>query len=105
MRAESNFFTGVIPSELGMWGNVTVLNLAENDLEGSIPHEVANLPLTTNGLQLLLNISNNALLTGTIPEAVCNVSEGFDFLYDCTDALCGCECSCFNTTKETFGSS
>jgi hypothetical protein len=101
LLAESNFFTGQIPSEIGRWINATVLNLADNDLRGGIPQEVANLPLVTNGLLQLLNISSNVQLTGTIPEPLCNVSEGFSFLYDCTDSLCGCECSCFNSTNMT----
>ena len=61
MRLSNNYFTGWIPTELGS-SKIGRLDLDSNNLSGSIPSQVGNMP----GLfQLLLH--NNSL-TGALPE-------------------------------------
>jgi hypothetical protein len=88
---DSNMLSGRIPSELGMLYNLMALRLQENRLSGAIPEQVFD--LATEGSLESWNISDNVLLTGTIPDATCSAVS--DLVFDCTRMLCGCaSCAC-----------
>ncbi|CAB9499023.1 Leucine Rich Repeat [Seminavis robusta] len=99
----SNQFTGRIPGELGELSSIGHLGLAENYLSGTVPVELSLRQQSLHTLEL----EGNALLSGTLPVGICNISgtcvnsplgdncgESRGLLFDCTDLLCGCGCSC-----------
>lgn len=95
LEADSNSFTGTLPSQLGNLVGMGRLDLPNNNFHGTLPVEVANLTLGKLGL---LDLTGNPLLSGTIPNAFCESShyEHGQATFDCTEQLCGCECSCTN---------
>lgn len=65
-----NNLVGSIPSEIGQLSEITYLNLGSNDFSGSgIPIEIGNL------LQLEELLINNASLSGSIPTELANLSS------------------------------
>ena len=68
LNLASNNLTGSIPADLGKLTELTSLNLYNNGLKGSIPPELGNL----SSLQTL-SLSENAL-TGEIPSELGNLS-------------------------------
>lgn len=123
-----NRFSGQIPSQLGRMSWLEWLHLDGNMLSGQIPHNWASLEFNSSakpdlglseseqqwepGYLYDLDISDNALLTGSIPRELClmltqscSIYE-FDhnenawkksyclFNFDCTDLLCGCGSDC-----------
>ena len=61
-------FMGTIPTELGLLYSLQWANLSRNRLTGSIPTEIAQLPLFT------LNLRHNEL-TGTFPTELALLSS------------------------------
>ena len=94
---QENFLTGAIPSELGMLTNLEWMLLHSNRLnlnEMDIPLEVD--ALATNRSFWWFNVSDNAVLSGTVPDTMCalSVADLNGFLYECSGLLCGCACDC-----------
>ncbi|CAB9499025.1 LRR receptor-like serine threonine-protein kinase [Seminavis robusta] len=123
----NQLLSGTIPTELGLLTNLVELDLLHNQLLGPVPSELANLSslglltMANNSLSgsiprefialqdslYTLKLEGNPLLSGTIPEDLCNITgtwissrwkrgggpEGLSF--DCTGNLCGCgSCPC-----------
>ncbi|CAB9510817.1 STYKc [Seminavis robusta] len=98
----SNRFTGEIPSEFGLLTSLGLLTMDNNLLSGTVPTELAALHASLYYFQ----IERNSALSGMMPESLCAVngtctSNGFDscpehigVFFDCTELLCGCDCSC-----------
>ncbi|KAG5533505.1 hypothetical protein RHGRI_027624 [Rhododendron griersonianum] len=61
---EENFFSGVIPFEIGKLRNIKLLDFSENNLSGPIPASIGNL---TRIFKLYLQDNN---LNGTIPSSI-----------------------------------
>ncbi|CAB9508194.1 STYKc [Seminavis robusta] len=99
--------SGQIPSELGQLSSVGHLTFANNSISGTVPFELSAL----RSILHTLTLEGNPLLSGTIPEAVCNINgtcvgnawDECDMIQglslDCTSLLCGCECPCKNSTN------
>ncbi|CAB9501321.1 unknown protein [Seminavis robusta] len=100
-----NSFSGTIPSELAQLTNVQTLDLSNLPLlSGEIPQEFG---LLTAGLGEL-NLTGSLNLMGAVPAELCFLQNSscqfmdsywqqmFDcfLLFDCTDSLRGCGCSC-----------
>ncbi|CAB9508207.1 Leucine-rich repeat-containing protein [Seminavis robusta] len=103
----NQLLSGQIPSELGQLSSVGHLTFANNSFSGTVPYELSALQPILHTLTL----EGNPLLSGTIPEAVCNfngtcVGNAWDecdmiqgLSFDCTSLLCGCNCTCWNSTS------
>ncbi|CAB9530728.1 LRR receptor-like serine threonine-protein kinase [Seminavis robusta] len=104
LRAHSNHFSGMIPTEVGLLSSLQVLELKNTDLSGTMPTEL--LALTNLTLLALQNTS----VSGSIPEQLCD--KMYQKKYQCfgrptcpllsvkTSAtvcegtvLCGCDCA------------
>ena len=68
LNLASNNLVGTIPSELGNFTTITSLDLSGNTLSGSIPAELDNLTALTT-----LNLSSNSL-NGSIPTQLSNLT-------------------------------
>ncbi|CAB9512857.1 Leucine Rich Repeat [Seminavis robusta] len=102
LEFQGNQFTGPIPSEFGQLSSIGHLTFANNSLVGLFPQELASLQPSLHTLTL----DGNPRLSGTIPEAVCNmngscISISWDqcnpvhgLFFDCSNLLCGCDCPC-----------
>ncbi|CAB9520955.1 expressed unknown protein [Seminavis robusta] len=104
---KDNQFTGPVPSEFGQLLGLTFFKFDGNQLTGPLPSELG---LLTN--LKALNLTGNLGLSGTIPEELCflqNVScsvygddhwftQSCHIDFDCTSILCGCDCSCSNSS-------
>ena len=77
-----NELNGAIPTELGNLTNLEGLYLGDNELSGAIPSELGNLINLTE-----LWISNNAALTGSLPQSLTNLTKLEVFNFDAT-GLC-----------------
>ena len=88
--ASSTQMTGPLPSELGL---LTLLQgslmLQDNLFSGTIPLEWSALLHEQANIYSVINVTSNALLSGTVPSELCSVSA-----FDCTSLLCGCSCLC-----------
>eukprot|EP00978_Attheya_sp_CCMP212_P033746 scaffold137774_cov43-Attheya_sp.AAC.1 len=91
---DSNFLTGMIPTEIGMLSNLIELRLSHNTLKGTIPSEIGQITglrgihlsfnyLTQNipiEFAMLSNLQNLQLkgntLSGEAPLGVCKLREG-----------------------------
>lgn len=104
MALSNNNHTGPIPTEFSQLTALGRLEMANNDFTGTVPEMVSH-----NWLYKL-DISGNALLSGTIPDSFCQLNatciptslrlpctEPLSS-YDCSALLCGCGCSCGNDT-------
>ncbi|CAB9501759.1 LRR receptor-like serine threonine-protein kinase [Seminavis robusta] len=114
LKIQGNQLSGKIPTEFGGLSALGALNLASNNLSGLVPQELSALQETLHTLAL----HGNPLLDGTIPDAVCSLNgtctkfptkldscagpQGL--LFDCTDLLCGCGCSCEDSKIQNEGS-
>jgi len=99
-NVNGNNHTGPVPSQLGLLTSLEWLGLANNSLTGSVPNELSPL----GGSLYLLELHNNALLSGTIPSNLCGINntciqnpikfceprQGLTF--DCA-VLSGCDCT------------
>lgn len=76
-----NGLSGTIPSEIGTWSSLSVLELDDNFFGGTIPSDLGNLSLLAN-----LNLGGLPL-SGTVPQQVCDLRNGaLDvFIGPCTD--------------------
>ncbi|CAB9499061.1 LRR receptor-like serine threonine-protein kinase [Seminavis robusta] len=104
LEIQGNQLSGKIPSEFGGLSALDALNLASNNLSGSVPQELSALQGTLDTFAL----HGNPLLGGTLPDAICSLngtctkfrskldscSGPQGLLFECTDLLCGCGCSC-----------
>ena len=79
-----NAMTGTIPESLGFLPNLQQVLLQDNGLSGPLPESfVSNLTV--------FNVTNNALLSGTVPTFLCELVNASTLLgFDCTELLCGC---------------
>ena len=97
--------TGSIPSELGRL-NLESMLLDHNHLSGAIPSELyagfnysepSWVDVYASPFKVMLNLTENPLLTGTIPDNLCLV-EGSEnnrvVAFECSSTLCGCACPC-----------
>lgn len=128
---DSNHYTGTIPTWLGLCTAMKKLGLQNNFLTGQIPTQLAKLPilervlLWNNSLSGTIppilaqnltklrafHVTDNPGLTGTIPDALCDVASNLTALgletcpytrfgyncglsFNCSSNLCGCNCSC-----------
>ena len=110
LELDSNLLSGPIPPELGNAPFLVQLFLANNELTGSLPVELGSLmyleDLTLNNNQELggsipeewgvlaaVNLKEVFLtgvdITGTIPQAMCNIDR---LQFDCDAEVCGCDC-------------
>ncbi|CAB9513478.1 Leucine Rich Repeat [Seminavis robusta] len=110
-----NYLSGTIPTEFGQIANLMTLSLENNNLSGSLPRglssnidwlEVSNNTLLTGSLPASLTSLNWVWLTGTqisgvLPDYVCDI-ETLEF--DCSSILCGCSCTCSNNSNSTAAS-
>lgn len=119
---EGNQFTGPIPTEIGLMTRLRSLSLPFNQLSGSIPSELSNI-LVLKYIQFqqndlsgtipteleriaprmdVMNVSGNSL-TGFIPPTLCGISVQYHMTqiidFDCSDALCGCSCPCWENAS------
>ncbi|KAI6704614.1 hypothetical protein NL676_007576 [Syzygium grande] len=69
LELHNNYFTGKIPSEIGLQTNLIELAISNNRLNGSIPYEIGNL----KHLDAIALYGNN--LTGPIPQSISNLSR------------------------------
>uniref|UniRef100_A0ACD5YN37 Uncharacterized protein n=1 Tax=Avena sativa TaxID=4498 RepID=A0ACD5YN37_AVESA len=67
LNLSHNYFTGVIPQQIGQLKVLDVLDFSSNELSGQIPNSIGNI---TN--LMLLDLSNNNI-TGAIPGALDNL--------------------------------
>jgi hypothetical protein len=84
-----NFFTGILPAELGNLFNLEVLHLQDNLLEGKVPSELGNL-ISIEYLDLTNNIvsgevPNGLCIDGAIIQVNCSVTCALDC---CTHYTC-----------------
>ena len=80
--------------ELGLLEGMKSLWLSDNNLVGSIPAALGNL----NNFEEFAVGGN--LLTGEVPSSLCAV----DILhFDCSDELCGCNCTCDGGALRLYG--
>eukprot|EP00797_Seminavis_robusta_P018823 Sro2829_g338080.1 Leucine Rich Repeat (496) ;mRNA; r:522-2180 len=102
-----NSMVGTIPSTLGLLTKLTHLRLSDNAFEGSLPSSVWNfasleflwvngnvsgsIPGSVGASLREVNLTGSTFISGTIPTNFCSIQQ-LDF--DCSDILCGCECSC-----------
>lgn len=98
----NNQMTGSIPSQLGLLVNMQRFSVTNNSLSGTVPHQLEGMIRDLYSASFV----GNSNLSGTIPEALCfinatcmesahNPCEGVVGLnFDCTEQLCGCNCSC-----------
>lgn len=87
---------GVIPSQLGRLTQIQTLNISSNALNGTFPPELSQLVVATtvdfaNSSLTTLDLRNNHLLSGVIPDELCSIPWLY---FDCSDLLCGCDCLC-----------
>lgn len=102
----NNSLTGPIPVELASATALKILHVADNDLSGTIPEELVS--LVVNGILSDLDLGGNAF-SGVVSEELCGLQDDsctwYDgihakdylpchFSFDCSDALCGCNCTC-----------
>lgn len=103
----NNQFSGSVPTEIGMVKQLWQLALNANFLTGTIPSELAS--LVTNGSLLFANLTANGF-SGTVPQGLCLletlewqnrsalpnvvVASPVYLAHDCSDDLCGCNCTC-----------
>lgn len=98
--------TGTLPNlNTESMGHLEFLDLRGNNLSGSLPASWGTL-VANNGL-LHVDVSENALLTGTVPTDLCSLNrEGCFYIHSawgnnhtctfdvtCSKELCGCGCS------------
>lgn len=109
LRLSNNSLTGSIPSELGLLTQTKHLSLNSNNFAGSIPSELWQL-----GELKQLDLSGLSLLSGTVPEFLCNLQTNASCYsdpyfetttecsldFDCRENLCGCSCEC--STRNGF---
>lgn len=64
----------------------------QNNFTGEIPAELMRMGVGIDGVQtmVVLNVTGNEFLEGTIPEGLCRLGDAF--LFDCSSQLCGCSC-------------
>ena len=79
-----NQLSGTIPSTFGNLNQLASLSLRDNQLKGTIPSSLGELTLLTN-----LWLFNNTQLTGTIPPALCSLSN-IEIRIDCANIVCAC---------------
>ncbi|CAB9528542.1 Leucine Rich Repeat [Seminavis robusta] len=108
LALNDNQLSSAIPTELGNLSGLQILSLQSNHLiSGTIPVELgnatklaelelSNLPMLTGTIppdlwtQLSsLNLEGSVGVTGTIPTSSCERVR-----FDCSNALCGCDCPC-----------
>ena len=93
-----NNLTGPIPAELGKLASLALLYLDDNQLTGPIPPELADLARLRT-----LTISNNADLSGALPDNLVSLPNLEDFHAGGTD-LCAPLNSSFNAWLEALRS-
>jgi len=86
-------FSGELPAGMQHWQNVAELDFSNNMFDGPLV-----LPFLSKSLEYL-NVSGNIGLTGTIPLELC-VAHTVDLSFDCSEELCGCNCSCNSSVPE-----
>lgn len=89
-KAPNNSLSGGIPSELGQLSQMTELYLSHNTFVGTIPAIIGALSSLSE-----FDISQNPLVSGVLPTGLCGVHL---LEFDCSGALCGCECTCNRNT-------
>ena len=111
MTLWGNQISSTLPTEIGTMSNMRLMMIGGNPISGTIPSELGNLsalmglilennpglggtlPIElgrVNGTLEVLQITETAL-SGAIPEMLCTVKE---LEFDCSSALCGCNCTC-----------
>jgi len=88
IEVANNFLSGAIPTELGQCSTFTLVSVSNNTLSGPIPTEMGQLSRLS---ELLLGGNQ---LTGHVPAQLCWMSL---VQFDCSPALCGCDCACPNS--------
>ncbi|MGE5340025.1 MAG: hypothetical protein ACM3SY_00970 [Candidatus Omnitrophota bacterium] len=79
----NNHLSGTIPTQLGNFSNLQVLDLGWNNLSGTIPSQLGNL-----GQLRRLSLGWNEELSGTIPSELGNLSQ-LGFINLCSNKLSG----------------
>lgn len=77
--------SGTLPTELGMLSSLENAFLGRNSFTGSIPTE-----LEAVSSLIALSVTDNKF-NGTVPGGLCDLGY---LAFDCTEALCGCDCVC-----------
>ncbi|CAB9516496.1 Leucine Rich Repeat [Seminavis robusta] len=102
LEFSGNQFTGQIPSELGELKSIGRLTFANNSFSGTVPQELT----AVNQSLHTISLEGNPLLSGSIPEGVCNTNATcigtpldpcrgpYGLSFDCSRLLCGCDCPC-----------
>ena len=71
----ANFFTGPIPSQIGLLSSLTFLRLDDNAFTGALPSEIGNMP------KLRLLWMDGLSLSTTIPSEIGNLRESLWFWF------------------------
>jgi hypothetical protein len=92
-RLDGNKFTGLLPSEIGLWSDLEIFDASNNLLVGEVPSEIGS--LVVNASLSSFNISGN-LFSGTLPMEFCQRNDNFSLYFDCSPSsgICGCDCIC-----------
>lgn len=86
LNLSHNELSGTLPIAMDGMAQLTVLDLQDNFLTGLVPtEELASCPFLRE-----LYLRNNSL-SGELPNELC-VLNALEF--DCSQALCGCQCAC-----------
>ncbi|CAB9504698.1 Leucine Rich Repeat [Seminavis robusta] len=108
-----NQMTGTIPSSIGLWTNLEEFLIHGNTFEGSLPQElweITSLQKVGIGGNLIGFIPEilpdlvwlellSPLLSGVIPSNVCTKPDMILLKLNCSETLCGCDCSCNGTME------
>lgn len=86
LEVEETEISGTIPTEVGLLvETLTTLNFANTSMIGSLPMEVIGLSSLES-----LNVEGT-MISGIVPPETCQIPN---LRFDCTDRLCGCNCTC-----------
>eukprot|EP00529_Nitzschia_sp_RCC80_P006065 CAMPEP_0113514140 /NCGR_PEP_ID=MMETSP0014_2-20120614/40243_1 /TAXON_ID=2857 /ORGANISM="Nitzschia sp." /LENGTH=1036 /DNA_ID=CAMNT_0000410603 /DNA_START=553 /DNA_END=3660 /DNA_ORIENTATION=+ /assembly_acc=CAM_ASM_000159 len=93
--ASGNLLTGSIPTQVSSLTSIEWMSLCSNSLTGSIPTQMGSLIELQS-----LNLGSNAMMTGEMPEEVCNLGDlqqGFARSMPPTLVVdCSIRCDCCN---------
>jgi len=98
LHLDGNRLTGKIPSELGVCSMLRDIRLDFNSFTGELPSEIGELEWLVS-----LNLGGTNSLTGTMPQAVCNL-RGNQGSLETLSAACAAETESMNR-QEAFGKS
>ena len=100
LDAGQNSFSGPIAAEWQSMAALTILKLDSNNLSGVVPPQIGPPFISLKEL----DVTNNPLLTGAIPQQLCYI-DSLNFTCNPDEGalqLCGCGCGCGNSSDVTM---